>query len=452
MRTAVGAIVSSGFVRGQASKPPNIIVILADDLGFGDLGCYGSSIPTPNLDRLAQDGVRLTRFYSASPVCSPSRASLLTGRYPVRTGVVNVLMPSEKKGLSPSERTIPRVLKERGYRTAAIGKWHLGSQKGFLPCDHGFDEFYGVPYSNDMNPLPTLANSDVVDPASSLSNLTIGFTKHAVDFIGRQGDNPFFLYLAHTAPHIPLTPSDAFRDKSGQGLYGDVVMEMDWSVGQVLDALTAKGYNENTLVIFTSDNGPWYQGSAGRLQGRKGSTYEGGVREPFIARFPGAIPAGSVAQGVGSMMDLLPTFAGLTGAGIGAAVDGVDIWPMLTGQVPFIERDPLLFFDGWNLQCVRWGQWKLHLSRYNSYAWTVDPPGGRINLPLAHPELYDIDEDATESYDRAPTKPELVANIKSRVDQLLLSLPDQVRAAWRDTLAHKPQETPIGALPLEEGH
>ena len=191
------------------------------------------------------------------------------------------------------------------------------------------------------------------------------------------------------------------------------------------------------LVIFTSDNGPWYQGSAGRLQGRKGSTYEGGVREPFIARLPGTIPAGSVAEGIGSMMDLLPTFARLAAAAWAGVVDGVDIWPMLTGQVMYIERDPLLFFDVWNLQCVRWGPWKLHLSRYNSYAWTVDPPGGRVNLPLAHPELYNVDEDATESYDRASSKPELVTNLKKRVDQLLMSIPDQVRVAWRDTMTHK---------------
>ena len=452
LRTAAGAFISSAVTRGQSSKPLNIIVILADDLGYGDVGCFGSSIPTPNIDRMAQEGVRLTRFYSASPVCSPSRAALLTGRYPVRTGVVNVLMPSEKKGLSPTERTIPRVLKERGYRTAAIGKWHLGSQKGFLPCDHGFDEFYGVPYSNDMNPLPMLANSDVVDPDSPLPNLTGRFTRQAVDFIRRQGDNPFFLYLAHTAPHIPLTPSDEFLGKSGQGMYGDVVMEMDWSVGQVLETLAAKGLNENTLVIFTSDNGPWYQGSAGKLQGRKGSTYEGGVREPFIARLPGTIPAGSVAEGIGSMMDLLPTFARLAGVGIGASVDGVDIWPMLTGQAMYIERDPLLFFDVWNLQCVRWGPWKLHLSRYNSFAWTVDPPGGRVNLPLAHPELYNVDEDATESYDRASSKPETVTILKKRVDDLLMSFPDQVRVAWRDTMTHKVQETPAGSLPSEEGH
>lgn len=451
LRAVSGAVLSSAVGLGQSAKPPNVVIILADDLGYGDVGCFGSSIPTPNIDRLAKDGVRLTRFYSASPVCSPSRAALLTGRYPVRTGVVNVLMPSDKKGLSSSERTIPRILKERGYRTSCIGKWHLGTQPGFRPGDHGFDEFYGVPYSNDMDPLPMMRNTDTVEQATPQTTLCNKFTKQAVDFIQRQQDAPFFLYYAPTSPHIPLVPSDNFRGKSGHGIYGDVVMELDWSVGQVLDALTNKGFDENTLVIFTSDNGPWYQGSAGNLQGRKGSTYEGGVREPFIARYKGVIPENTTGGGISSMMDLLPTIARLAGATVPpGSVDGVDIWTMLTGNVAFIERDPLLFFDNWNIQCVRWGPWKLHLARYNSYAWTVDPPGGRMNLPLSHPELYHIDEDPAEGYDRAPEKPELVDDMRKRVQDMLFSLPDQVRFAWRDTMATRVQDTPVGGLPLKE--
>jgi len=452
LRAVGGAALSSSIVRAQAPKPPNIVVILADDLGYGDVGCFGSSIPTPNIDRMAKEGVRLTRFYSASPVCSPSRAALLTGRYPVRTGVVNVLMPSEKKGLSSAERTIPRILKDRGYRTACIGKWHLGSQPGFLPTDHGFDEFYGVPYSNDMSPLPVLRNTDTVEQSPPQAMLCTKFNKQAVDFIQRQ-DGPFFLYYAPTAPHIPLAPSDNFRGKSGHGIYGDVIMELDWSVGQVLDALSSKGFDENTLVIFTSDNGPWYQGSAGQLQGRKGSTYEGGVREPFIARFRGVIPEGTAAEGLSSMMDLLPTIARLAGAPVlRESVDGVDIWKMLTGEEPFIERGVLLFFDNWNIQCARWGPWKLHLSRYNSYAWTIDPPGGRLNLPLANAELYHIDEDPSEAYDRAPEKAQLVEDLKKKVGDMLFSFPDQVRFAWRDTLSQRVQDTPVGGLPLKEDH
>jgi arylsulfatase len=441
---------SSRSAFGQSvPNPPNVIVIFADDLGYGDIGCFGSSIPTPNLDRMAAEGMRLTRLYSASPVCSPSRAALLTGKYPPRTGVVNVLMPQAENGLRTSERTIPRMLKERGYRTGMIGKWHLGSQPGMTPCEHGFDEFYGVPYSNDMWPLPMLRNTDVVEEQASQPQLTEKFTRRAVDFIQRQGETPFFLYMAHTAPHIPLVPSAAFKGKSGRGAYGDVVMELDWSVGEVLGALREKGIDQNTLVIFTSDNGPWYQGSAGRLQGRKGSTYEGGVREPFIARLPGRIPAGTSRDALTSTMDIMPTIAALCGAHAGM-VDGVDIWPVLSGEKEFLGRDPLLFFDRWNIQCLRWGPWKLHLSRYNSFAWTADPPQGRRNLPLRKPELYHVDEDPGEAYDCSAENVELVAQLRARVEAMLPSFPDEVRSAWRDTYTQRVQETPTGALPAAE--
>ena len=446
---ALGGVLSSTILGGQSRRGPNIIVILADDLGYGDLGCYGSSIPTPNLDKMAREGSRLTRFYSASAVCSPSRAALLTGRYPARSGVVNVLMPSANSGLQTYEQTIPKILKEQGYRTGCIGKWHLGTVPGCTPNGHGFDEYYGVPYSNDMFPLPVLRDTNVVDAAPRQTSLTTRFTDQAVDFIGRNKERPFFLYLAHTAPHIPLAPSERFAGKSELGIYGDVVMELDWSVGEVLKALKDNGLDEQTLVVFTSDNGPWYQGSTGNLAGRKGSTYEGGVRVPCIARFPGSIPEGGVAEGIGSMMDLLPTFARLTGAASGT-VDGVDIWPMLTGERPYTEREILLFFDSWNVQCVRWGPWKLHLSRYNTNPWTVDPPGGRLNLPLANPELYHVDNDPGESYDRAPEKKELIIDLQRRVENLLSSFPQPVREAWRETLSRRVQQTPVGSLPLVE--
>jgi arylsulfatase len=440
---------AAAALNAQTPKKPNIIIILADDLGYGDLGCYGSSLPTPNLDQMAKEGARLTRFYSASPVCSPSRAALLTGRYPARSGVVNVLMPDSPQGLNASERTIPKVLKEQNYRTGCIGKWHLGNKPEFMPNNH-FDEFYGIPYSNDMEPLPMLSNGRMMEKSTRRDMLTQRFTNRAVDFINRNSDAPFFLYLAYTAPHIPLEPSEAFRDKSGEGVYGDVVMEMDDGVGQVLAALKQNGIDDNTLVIFTSDNGPWYQGSAGNLQGRKGSTYEGGVREPLIARFPGKIPSGLVCGGIGSMMDFLPTLARLTGSPVsGASVDGIDIWPMLTGDQPFMSRDPLLFFDSWELQCVRWGPWKLHLSRYNSFAWTQDPAGGRYNLPLPSPELYNVDEDPGESYDRSSQRKELVTDLKAQVDRLMVSLPDRVRNAWSNTMTQPVQGTPVGALPTK---
>ena len=441
------AVAAASRLRGQGnSRPPNIVVILADDLGYGDLGCYGSLIPTPNIDKLAAEGVKLTKFYSASPVCSPARAALLTGKYAVRSGVCGVLMPDSPIGLGATEQSIPKTLKTQGYQSIAIGKWHLGTSSQTAPNNH-FDEFFGIPYSNDMLPLPLMSNRQQMMPNVDNQSLVDRFTTKAVDYINQNAGKPFFLYLAHTCPHIPLNPPARFRGQSGHGIYGDTVMSLDWSVGQVMQALQNNGIDNNTLVVFTSDNGPWYQGSAGELQGRKGSTYEGGIREPMIARLPGVIPAGTVQTGVASMMDLLPTFSKLVGAGIPSGVDGIDIWPMLTGQQPYIDRDALLFFDDWNLQCVRWGPWKLHVARYNSFAWTDDPQGGRVNLPLPRPELYNIDDDPTESYDMAPDKPDLVDRLKNVVTQAMQNLPQQARDAWRDTLARKIRDTPIGALP-----
>jgi arylsulfatase len=438
--------------RAQAGQNTNVIVILADDLGFGDLGCYGSRIPTPNLDRMAAEGVRLNRFYSASPVCSPSRAALLTGKYPARTGIVNVLLPGDPSGLPTTETTIPKVLKERGYKTSCIGKWHLGNRPAFLPIRHGFDEFRGVPYSNDMYPLPYMNNAQVTLEQCDQESLTDRFTAQAVDFIQRQKDSPFFLYMAHTAPHIPIVPAARFKGVSGLGPYGDIVNELDWSVGQVLAAVRDNGLDERTLVIFTSDNGPWYQGSAGNLQGRKGSTFDGGVRTPFIARMPGRIPAGTTAQGISSMMDLLPTISNLCGAPTPSGIDGVDLWPMLSGREPFIERDVLLFFDNHQIQCARWGPWKLHVSRYNSFAWTTDPPGGRFNLPLPRPELYNIDADPAEGYDVAAQHPDVVASLRKRIEDLLPGLPESVQSAWRDTMSTVVEDTPAGALPRRKSN
>jgi arylsulfatase A-like enzyme len=356
-------------------------------------------------------------------------------------------MPSSAGGLSPSERTLPKILKEVGYATGCIGKWHLGSAREYMPRQHGFDEYCGVPYSNDMDPLPFVRDTQVVDAAPTQSSLTERFTAEAVRFIERHKNEPFFLYLAHTAPHIPLVPSERFRGASGQGQFGDVVSELDWSVGQVLECLKQNGIDENTLVIFTSDNGPWYQGSSGNLRGRKGSTYEGGVREPFVARFPGRIPAGTVSWSVTSMMDLLPTIATLAGATAIGRVDGIDIWPVLSGKEPAMSREALLFFDGYNIQCVRWGPWKLHLARYNSFAWTQDPPGGRFNLPLPQPELYHVDNDPSEAYDRASDHPDVIQDLRARVERLLHSMPEPVRAAWQETVARRVEGTPVGALP-----
>lgn len=431
-----------------AARPPNIIFIYADDLGYGDLGCYGSGIPTPNLDRMAAEGARFTQFYSANPVCSPSRAALLTGRYPTRVGVPRVLFPQDTTGLSESETTIAQMLKAKGYKTMCVGKWHLGRPAPYLPTSRGFDEYFGIPYSNDMNPRPLMHNLEVIEEPATLDTLTPRYTEQALRFIESAKGSPFFLYFAHTYPHIPLASSERFRGKSGAGLYGDVVEELDWSVGLVLESLKKLGVDNDTLVMFSSDNGPWYQGSPGRLRGRKGTTYEGGVREPFIARFPGRIPAGAQSRAVTSTMDILPTLAHLCDAPLPQKpLDGIDIWPLLTAQKRDIEREALLYFDNWNVQCARWRKWKLHFARYNSGAYSPAPQGGRINLPLPAPELYDLENDPDESYDMAPENPAVVAEIRNRVERLVEGFPEEVRKAYRETKAKQVDPTQVGRVP-----
>lgn len=446
LQTAAGAGISS-FAQA-ASRPPNIVFIYCDDLGYGDLGVYGSKIRTPNIDRMAAEGVRFTQFYSANPVCSPSRAALLTGRYPTRVDVPRVLFPYDTTGMSLSETTVADMLKSVGYRTMCIGKWHLGHYPRYLPTARGFDEYFGIPYSNDMKPRPLLHNADEIEEPAKLETLTPRYTEQAVQFIERAKGAPFFLYIPHTFPHIPLAASPKFRGKSPLGLYGDVIEELDWSVGEVLSALRRTGVDSNTLVMFSSDNGPWNQGSSGGLRGRKASTYEGGVREPFLARWPGRIPKGIICQGVAGTVDILPTVAKLTGAPLPKVpLDGIDIWPLLSGQKKTLEREALLYFDGWNLQCARWGKWKLHFSRYNTSAYNPAPPGGRVNLKLSPPELYDLELDSQESYDVAAENPGVVAELSGRVARLLETFPEEVRKAWAETQARETLDTPAGALP-----
>ncbi len=432
----------------DSGRAPNVVFVYADDLGYGDLGCYGSAIKTPNLDRMATEGTRFSQFYSANPVCSPSRAALLTGRYPTRVGVPRVLFPADTGGLATSERTLADVLKARNYRTMCIGKWHLGRPAQYLPTSRGFDAYFGIPWSNDMDPRPLMRDAEVIEEPAALETLTPRYTEQATGFIERSKDAPFFLYMAHTYPHIPLAASDRFRGKSSAGLYGDVVEELDWSVGEVLRALARTGVSRNTLVMFSSDNGPWYQGSPGRLRGRKGSTYEGGVREPFIARWPGEIPAGRVCHGVASTLDVLPTVARLAGAPLPSRpLDGIDIWPLLSGARDRLDRDVLLYFDEWNLQCARLERWKLHLARYNAMAYTPAPPGGRVNLPLRTLELYDVENDPDESYDVAPAHPDVVRDIRTRVERMLPGFPEEVQRAYAETQQRDVDPSNVGALP-----
>lgn len=424
----------------RSSRQPNFLVILTDDLGFGDVGFNGSKILTPNLDRLAGAGAQIKQFYAGNPVCSPSRAALLTGRYPTRMGIPNVIFANDTYGLPRSETTLAQVLRDAGYATGCIGKWHLGSLPEFMPTNRGFSEFYGVPYSNDMRPLPLISNTTVLEKDTDNNYLTQKYTSAALRFIQAHKDEPFFLYLAHNVPHAPVGSSPAFHGKSPLGPYADAVQELDWSVGTVVQALTDAGILEDTLCIFTSDNGPWALGSPGRLRGRKGETYEGGTREPFIAYWPGKIAPGTSPTGFASLMDLFPTFTALGGGHLPSApLDGINIWPMLSGEANSINRDALLYFDSLNLQAARVRNWKLHIARCNSLPFVEPPPEGRLNYTLAKPELYDVESDPEEGYDCADAHPDIVKELQDDIQKALLSFPADVHSAWSQTQARGPK-------------
>jgi arylsulfatase A len=416
-----------------AQDNPNFVIIFADDMGYGDAGCYGHpTIKTPELDRMADEGMRMTQFYVAAPICSASRASLLTGRLPVRNGITGVLFPRNEKGLPKSETTIAKLLKESGYKTACIGKWHLGHKDGYLPTDHGFDTYYGIPYSNDMyidsaapladdvllrkgvtvenirankyyrhNPkyVPLMRQNKVIEFPADQATITKRYTEEAVEFIKKQKGNPFFLYLAHTMPHTPLYASKDFKDTSLRGLYGDVIEELDWSVGQVLKTLKEEGLDENTFVVFTSDNGPWFQqklhgGSSGLLKGAKFSTWEGGMREPAIFRWPGKVPSGVVNREIASALDVLPTIMDIAGveAPDDRVLDGYSLKDMLlTGAQG--QRKEMFFYRGNTIRAIRLGPWKAHYVTTNEMG--QDPE--KHDSPL----LFNLNHDPGEKYDVA---------------------------------------------------
>jgi arylsulfatase len=431
---------------------PNIILIFIDDMGYGDLGTYGSEIPTPNLDQMAEEGVKFTNFYVAQAVCSASRAALLTGTYSNRVGIHGALDHMAKHGLNPEETTIAEMLKPKGYRTAIFGKWHLGHHPEFLPTKQGFDEFYGIPYSNDMwpnhpqtknyyPPLPLYQNEKVVDTLfSDQSMLTTDFTTKAVDFIGRNKENPFFLYLAHPMPHVPLFVSDKFKGKSTKGLYGDVVMEIDWSVGEVLKALKENGLEENTLVIFLSDNGPWlsysgHSGSAGPLKEGKGTSWDGGVKVPAIMKWKGRIPEGLVQENSAMSIDILPTIAQITGASLPKLhFDGKSIYQMLIEKNEKSNQEAyFIYYNRNELQAIVMGDWKLYFPhKYRSIA-----PGQAFRndgipidyymIEMKEMELYHIPSDPSESKNVIDQNPEIVSKMNALAEKVREDMGDALQ-------------------------
>ncbi len=408
------------------AKRPSFVIIFCDDLGYGDLGIYGHpTIRTPNIDRMAAEGQKWTNFYAAASVCTPSRAALLTGRLPIRSGMCSdkrrVLFPDSAGGLPQSEVTIAEALKDASYATGCIGKWHLGHLPQYLPTRHGFDSYFGVPYSNDMKPTPLMDNEKTVEEPADQTTLTKRYTEKAIGFIERNKNKPFFLYFAHTFPHVPLFASRTFKDKSPRGLYGDVVEELDWSVGRVLDTLRRLKLAENTLVLFTSDNGPWLTqklngGSAGLLREGKGCTFDGGMREPFIAWWPGRIKAGRTIQDIGSTLDFLPTILSLAGAETPTdrVLDGVDISPALLGAGPS-PRNVMFFYRGAKLYAVRKGQYKAHYITRSAY--------GKDQEAMHDPPLlYHLGHDPSEHFDIAEKNPEVLAEIRKEVALHLANL------------------------------
>ncbi len=404
---------------------PNFIVVFADDLGYGDLGCFGSKqIRTPNLDQMAAEGVKLTSFYAA-PICTPARAMLLTGRYAIRSGLIRVLHPGEDFGIPDSEITLAQALKEQGYATGIIGKWHLGSRKRYRPIHHGFDYYFGLLYSHDMSLLPPnmhrlrlYRNDKAIEWPVDLNTLTQRYIAESKAFIERNGDRPFFLYLAHSMPHVPPRASEAFRGKSARGIYGDSVEEIDWGMGEIFAELRKRGVDNNTLVVFISDNGPAlgkgvYGGSADDLRGGKHTTWEGGVRVPFIARWPGHIPPGLVNNGIASVLDIFPTFVELAGGQVPSdrPIDGKNILPMLEGEADS-PHSTFVYYDGTRINAIRSGDWKLHF-------FIVET----TRLPLHEvkkckpPQLYNLATDVEERHNVAKDHPDVVARLSAEAEQ-----------------------------------
>jgi arylsulfatase A-like enzyme len=446
---------------------PNIILILMDDMGYGDIGRNGSNqYETPNLNRMANQGMQFTWYYCPQAVSSASRAGLMTGCYPNRVGITGALFPYSTIGINSEETTIAEMLKPKGYHTGIIGKWHLGCQKEFLPLQHGFDEYYGIPYSNDMWPvdfdgvpmrlrdttnikmknpvLPLIEGNDKVGEIIDLSGqdkLTTEYTERAVKFIDNHKDGPFFLYLPHSMVHIPLGVSDKFRGKSKQGMYGDVMMEVDWSIGEIMKAVERNGLDNNTLIIFTSDNGPWlrfgnHAGTTGGLREGKGTSWEGGQRVPCIMRWPGTIPQGEICNKLASSIDILPTLAEITGASLPEKkIDGVSILPLLMGDKTASPRHNFYYYYNQNsLEGVQKDYWKLVLPHTSLSYIGVEPGnngwmGKAGTYTVTATELYDLRRDPGERYDVAGLYPEVVKELQVLVNEARADLGDDITNA-----------------------
>jgi arylsulfatase A-like enzyme len=431
-----------------AERAPNLVLIYCDDLGYADIGPFGAKgHATPHLDQMAKEGMRLTSFETAAAVCSASRVALLTGCYPQRVGILGALGPASKIGIHDDEFLLPEILKDRGYATAIFGKWHLGHHPQFLPTKHGFDRYFGLPYSNDMwprhptnksfPPLPLIDGEKTIEHDPDQTQLTTWYTERAVKFIAENRERPFFLYVPHSMPHVPLFVSDKFKDKSGGGLFGDVIAEIDWSVGQILAALAEHNLDEHTLVLFSSDNGPWlsygnHAGSAGPLREGKGTTWDGGHRVPCVVRWPGKIPAGGECGELCGTIDVLPTFARLAG---GAAptdriIDGRDIWPLLSGDsAAKSPHEAFRYYWDYGLEAIRSGHWKLHFP--HEYRTLAGPPGkdgqpGPYKQARTELALYDLKTDVGEAKNVAADHPDVVARLTALAEQAREDLGDSL--------------------------
>jgi len=448
------AFVGSAWIKKPAPAPatPNVVLFFMDDMGYGDLSSTGAlDYTTPNLDRMAAEGTRFTNFLAAQAVCSASRAALMTGCYPNRLGISGAFGPNSPVGLNPNEETLAELLKAKGYATGIFGKWHLGDQQQFLPLQQGFDEYYGVPYSHDMWPLhptgtyPPLKWIEGNEQKQEIKNLddasqiTSTVTEKAVSFIKRHKKAPFFLYVPHPLPHVPLAVSAKFKGKTARGLFGDVVTELDWSVGQIMAELKQQGLDKNTLVIFISDNGPWlnygdHAGSTGGFREGKGTSFEGGHRVPCLVRWPGVVPAGRVSNKLLTTMDVLPTVAKICGAQLPKnQIDGVDWVTLLKGDDSVTPRDHFYYYYRKNsLEAVREGDWKLvfaHPGRtYEGFLPGQNGKPGPLTETHEFPvALYDLRRDPGERYDVREQQPEVVARLEKLAEKARADLGDDIR-------------------------